>query len=124
MYADNEKQKEYQRKRAAACRAAYLSDKRCAKCGSDIDLELDHIDPPTKVSHSVWSWSEEKRKTELAKCQVLCAECHKKKTAAAYRAKRQHGTKTMYNNARCRCGTCRRFHADQAIAWRKRTGRH
>lgn len=53
---------------------------QCAECGSKEDLELDHIDPLTKVSHRIWSWSKEKRESELAKCHPLCADCHKKKT--------------------------------------------
>ena len=54
----------------------------CVKCGCwDLDqLEVDHIDPNTKVSHRVWSWSKERRENELAKCQVLCRACHLTKT--------------------------------------------
>ncbi len=53
----------------------------CVKCGSRKRLELDHVDPKTKESHKIWSWSEERRNKELKKCQVLCYDCHKKKTA-------------------------------------------
>lgn len=52
----------------------------CAKCGSWDNLELDHIDRTTKVTHAVWSWSEKKRSEELEKCQVLCCDCHRKKS--------------------------------------------
>jgi hypothetical protein len=44
-------------------------------------LELDHVDPALKVSHRVWSWARERREAELAKCQVLCHDCHVAKTA-------------------------------------------
>jgi hypothetical protein len=54
----------------------------CANCGSGERLEIDHKDPDAKVSHTVWTWRKEKREAELAKCQVLCYKCHKKKTAA------------------------------------------
>jgi len=118
-----EAQVEYQRKWMAARRASYFSDKRCSECGSDIDLELDHIDPSMKVSHRIWSWSEEKRSAELAKCQVLCVECHRKKTDTYYDPMREHGTSNRWNRG-CRCWKCRRASADRKSAWRKRTGRH
>ncbi len=50
-------------------------------CGSWNDLELDHINPETKVSHNIWSWSEKRRIKELKKCQPLCFGCHKKKSS-------------------------------------------
>jgi len=51
------------------------------KCGSWKKLELDHIDPKTKESHKIWSWSEERRNKELKKCQVLCYDCHNIKSS-------------------------------------------
>jgi multidrug efflux pump subunit AcrB len=66
---------------AAERRRQWLEDKRCAHCGSREKLEVDHIDPKTKVSHEFWGWPEEERLLELAKCQALCEECHKKKSA-------------------------------------------
>lgn len=52
----------------------------CVKCQSWDNLQLDHIDPKTKISHKIWSWSDERRLAELAKCQVLCKLCHKAKS--------------------------------------------
>lgn len=54
----------------------------CVHCGSDQDLEVDHIDASTKVwtPAKIWSRKQEDRDAELAKCQVLCEDCHKKKT--------------------------------------------
>lgn len=54
----------------------------CQKCGSGDNLELDHINPEEKVSHSVWSWAPRRRELELKKCQVLCRKCHREKTSA------------------------------------------
>jgi hypothetical protein len=54
----------------------------CAQCGSSHRLEVDHIDPETKVTHTVWSWAKPRRDAELAKCQVLCHACHAEKTRA------------------------------------------
>lgn len=62
----------------------------CARCGSWIDPEIDHIDSESKVNHNVWSWSPQRREAELAKCQVLCKTCHGRKTAQENR-ERQTG---------------------------------
>jgi ribosome-binding protein aMBF1 (putative translation factor) len=64
-----------------AARERFFKGKRCAQCKRTDRLELDHVDPSTKIHHVVWSWSEERRSKELAKCQVLCHDCHKRKTA-------------------------------------------
>jgi uncharacterized membrane protein YgaE (UPF0421/DUF939 family) len=66
---------------------AYLSDKACVVCGeSDIRvLEFDHLDQSTKsfsISQAVrlgYSWNNVLE--EIAKCRILCANCHKKRTA-------------------------------------------
>ena len=52
----------------------------CQSCGGNDQLQLDHIDPATKVSHEPWLWARERRERELAKCQVLCLKCHAAKT--------------------------------------------
>lgn len=65
----------------------YLNDKGCVKCGiTDVRvLEFDHVDPATKSFSiargiaSTLSW--ENILAEIAKCQLLCANCHKIKTA-------------------------------------------
>lgn len=79
-YKDKEKQKEFQRKWVAKRRYEFFKDKTCTVCGSDKELQLDHVDPNTKSSHKIWSWKEDKRNNELEKCQILCIACHKKKT--------------------------------------------
>lgn len=52
----------------------------CRACGSWDSLELDHINPDTKIHHAIWTWSEQRREEELAKCQPLCYACHQKKS--------------------------------------------
>jgi hypothetical protein len=80
-YADRrEYMRDYQKKWIARRRAEWFKDKKCVKCGSTDRLEIDHIDPKTKVSHTVWSWAKTRREAELAKCQVLCYEHHLEKT--------------------------------------------
>lgn len=66
---------------------SYLADKQCVSCGIKDPrvLEFDHIDPKTKsfaiarAVHDILSW--DKILAEVSKCQVLCANCHKIKTA-------------------------------------------
>lgn len=57
----------------------------CIICDSWENLELDHINPKLKISHNIWSWSEEKRQQELKKCQILCEKCHLEKTKLYFR---------------------------------------
>lgn len=80
-YGNPEQQREYMRQWIAHRRTEWFKDKVCEFCGSTENLELDHIDPATKITHSIWSWSSERRDAELAKCRPLCRECHKKKSA-------------------------------------------
>jgi 5-methylcytosine-specific restriction endonuclease McrA len=82
-YRDREQQRQFQREWVARRRAEWFADKECVRCGSTDRLELDHIDPSTKQHkkhHNVWSWSPARRDAEIAKCQVLCHECHVAKT--------------------------------------------
>lgn len=79
-YSNPEEQRQYQREWLAQRRSKWFAEKTCVECGSPDDLRLDHVDPAQKVDHRIWSWSRERRDTELAKCQVLCLRCHVKKT--------------------------------------------
>lgn len=79
-YKDKEEQAEYQRKWIARRRSEFLDGKSCVECGSDSNLEIDHVDPNAKVAHRVWSWAKERRDRELRKCQILCHDCHVEKT--------------------------------------------
>lgn len=84
-YSDPDKQREYQRLRTAAARRQWMRGKCCARCGGRNRLEVDHIDPTKKVSHRIWSWSRPRREAELMKCQVLCRDCHLRKTISQKR---------------------------------------
>lgn len=72
-----EAQRAFQREWVRGRRAAFLQGKRCAVCGAGERLELHHVDPAAKIDHKVWSWCGERREAELAKCQVLCQDCHR-----------------------------------------------
>lgn len=65
---------------------AYLKEHPCVVCGEDdpIVLEFDHRDPETKsfnVARMMSSHSWPKILAEIKKCDVLCANCHRRKTA-------------------------------------------
>lgn len=79
-----EEKRSYHREWMRARRAAYFAGKCCAECGSIQRLELDHIDPATKVyaPASLWGMSDRnpRKRAELAKCQVLCYDCHLEKS--------------------------------------------
>lgn len=83
---DPQQTTEYMRLYKIRKRDAFFEGKTCTVCGSAKRLELDHIDPMTKDpkfnkdGNGFWCWSKERREAELAKCQVLCHECHARKT--------------------------------------------
>ena len=61
--------------------------KGCSACGfkgKHYQLDLDHVDPSTKYgqNHRAYepNWRMERIKQELAKCVILCANCHREKT--------------------------------------------
>lgn len=119
-----ELQRKYQRERNARIRLDAIKNfgSRCCKCG-DIDrLEFDHINRASKVSHNIWSWAPERREAELLKCQLLCHECHKRKTASENGAHLMHGMLGMYNSRGCRCALCREAKNQAIYAWRKKVG--
>ena len=70
----------------------------CSQCKTWDNLEIDHIDPKDKEmqpSH-IWSRKEAVRLRELAKCQVLCRDCHLGKT----RSERHSYRKPSYDSIR------------------------
>lgn len=68
----------------------YLEYKSCEQCGfSDIRaLDFDHLDPAIKkfsiarAINDCYSW--EKILLEIRKCQILCSNCHRIRTAEQY----------------------------------------
>lgn len=123
-YKDLKKQREYQRVWMKKRRDEWFEENGpCVKCGSLENLELDHIDPDKKVSHSVWSWSLLKREEELSKCQVLCRECHIRKTCQDFRWGDfdDHGANRYHYG--CRCEVCTMGERDRQRDYRKCNGR-
>ena len=115
-----EEKRAYQRAWLAARRATWFEDKKCVKCGSTDSLELHHIDPKTKVSHRVWSWAQARSEKELAKCEVLCHECHLPESIEHWKemystplSKKKHGTSTTYTRHGCRCILCKTWRSSK-----------
>lgn len=106
-YADRrEYMRNYQREWIARRRADYLSDKVCVDCGSSSQLEVDHVDRTTKISHRIWSWNDVRRLAELAKCVTRCHDCHLTRTISQVSVPIPHGTHSGYAYHRCRCPRC------------------
>ena len=65
----------------------YLKGKSCVSCGEDDirTFEFDHIDPSLKsfnIARGISDLSNwDQVLTEIKKCRILCANCHKKRTA-------------------------------------------
>ena len=79
---------------------------KCISCGIESSLEFDHINPDTKeyAVSDIWSipklfWK------EIAKCQLLCTDCHKTKTSNE-RYKVSHGGGACGKHE-CKCIPCR-----------------
>lgn len=101
-YADPEQQARYQREWIAKRRADWFAGRACIDCGATSDLVVDHRDPKEKVDHKVWSWREDRREAELAKCDVRCDSCHRKRHADETR---RHGIEEWRRG--CKCEVCR-----------------
>jgi hypothetical protein len=114
--ATKEEQREYQRLWMARRRAEFFTGKACVDCGAVEDLQIDHLDPALKVSHVVWSWAQERREAELAKCVVRCRECHKIR-----HGKGSHGHGGYKRG--CRCSVCRAAEHENYLRKRDRRRR-
>ena len=87
-FRDKTKVREYQRAWAANRRNMWFeANGPCVECKSWVQLEIHHKDPTQKTEHRIWNLCEEKRKAELAKCEVRCRGCH---------IKIHHSTSTGY----------------------------
>jgi len=105
--------REYQAKWIADRRNKYLRNKKCLFCDAVDDLMFHHINPDQKESHRIWSWSTDRLEAELAKCVVMCRQCHEKMHRLMELHKRPlvHGTMHGYATYGCRCKLCRAANA-------------
>jgi hypothetical protein len=119
---NNDYMKTYMKERRIKRRALLIKKlgSICSKCNSVEDLQFDHIDRSTKLFTLSGEGLDKKWETvldELAKCQLLCSDCHKIKTniivdhvGGHNKISEQdllHGTARMYTLKGCRCSPCR-----------------
>lgn len=121
LYGD--RKREYDRLWHAARRENYFLEKWCANCGSIANLELDHIEPFTKLYNpkTLWGMSDSNpnKITELAKCQVLCEDCHKTKTIEEQSTRfcyNGHDKDAVGRDSNRACSECRRTRQNIAYA--------
>lgn len=103
-----------------------LAGGKCVKCSATRRLEFDHIDPKTKhfqLTSSKLEFSMGVLMEEFSKCQLLCKPCHMKKSILERGREfvdNAHGTKSRYNNLKCRCLLCKSAHNDYMKLYRAR----
>ncbi|KKL48678.1 hypothetical protein LCGC14_2323100 [marine sediment metagenome] len=92
-------------------RTEYMRDKACSFCGRNDRLHLHHTDPATKTAHTshIWGWRESRRLAEIAKCIILCTNCHAQLHGDIKRKNTPivHGGLRTYKHKGCRCWLCR-----------------
>lgn len=109
-------------------RRAYAYEKlggKCVWCGATERLELDHINKQDKSFNitQFWSISKEKFDEELAKCQLLCHDCHVAKSfldedwGKGY-GPTDHGSSSMYKLG-CRCDECKKAYNKVSREYRR-----
>lgn len=93
----------------------FYEGKYCIWCHCPDHLELHHVDSSKKRSNIKWDKSAVWLREELAKCVVLCHDCH-----VAYHSEVSsmgriwHGTNTSYVRG-CRCKRCNMARIDYCI---------
>ena len=116
MASDAEYMKKYMLERYHRRKQAAIASLggKCVVCGGVEALQFDHIDPSQKawtIAKSLVSISEKKLQEELKKCQLLCPECHNRKTlnqCGRKNAKGTHGTLSAARYCKApRCGLCK-----------------
>lgn len=112
---DLEARRAYAREWAMERRREQMEGRSCEWCGSTEDLEFHHRDPSQKVAHKFRTWSRERAAVEIAKCIVLCSDCHHRGHAEARRVEAElrnpHGTERRYRLG-CKCAPCRSAHSE------------
>lgn len=85
----NRRNRPAQRMRNASIVLEYLSTHPCVQCGErdPVVLEFNHVDPHTKVGNVAElarsGCSRQRLHDEIAKCEVMCANCHQRFTWSA-----------------------------------------
>jgi hypothetical protein len=122
----NEYMKKYMLERYYEVRKRILNllGNKCSICGSEDNLEIDHIDCKEKKFNiaKCHSLSEEKLLEEVSKCRLLCADCHHIKSIdeRGHNSRDQHGTHVCYRYGKCRCDLCRKAQNEVTKEYRRK----
>ena len=101
---------------------------KCVECGSVDNLEFDHIDENTKkfeVGRRVRGLFSEEFQIELKKCQLLCKQCHRKKSASQSKLRYSWNRNTWHHGLTgyglgCRCDICKIIQSTRKKELRKK----
>lgn len=77
----------------------------CVSCGTEENLEIDHVDPQLKSFTLSVDWTKplEEYLEEVKKCQLLCKPCHTNKTSKEQGVPHGGGVNGKRN---CKCEPC------------------
>lgn len=110
--SSNEYMRRYmiERYRQRKLKAIVFLGGKCLFCGTNKELEFDHIECKNKnfTIAKLWSVSSQRFWKEIEKCQLLCRRCHTKKTIkdlGLRQAKGKHGTISTVRY--CKCTLCK-----------------
>lgn len=118
------RKKRYTRQYKKVCE--HLQTHPCKDCGESrvIVLEFDHLDPSKKVATitivvSNYSWK--KVQQEIDKCEVVCANCHKRRTAKGLKTgKLKRGQNQKKKPDTPRRVSCRKYRRKRIALFRQR----
>lgn len=88
---------------------------QCSRCISKDELQFHHIDRSSKTMTiaKTASLSESRWQEELAKCELLCADCHRKH----HKSNHPHGDVKRYWRG-CKCELCKQANAEYSRRYR------
>lgn len=119
MPYDNGKMNDYMKQRYNKRRQLAIEHLggKCICCGSDEDLDFHHKDPSTKLFTiaKASSFGEERFWKEVAKCELLCRDCH----TAHHKVEYPCGVVQSYWHG-CRCDLCRAANAKHGREYKQK----
>lgn len=103
----------------------------CVRCGSTENLEFDHIDRTKKsfnIAKRLHGASMKTLRDELAKCQLLCADCHAKKSDECGDQRQVEHGDGLTGKRKCKCNECaevfRAYNREYMRNYRAKNGRN
>lgn len=120
----NEYMREYVAKRYKRLRSEWIEKLggRCAACGSKSSLEFDHIDASQKrysIAKILSTHSKQKVEEEMAKCQLLCTDCHMEKSLREDDILNVEHGGGLSGKKNCPCDLCKAKKSEYMKDWYK-----